>query len=174
MLHSETRGLLTHRNPAGLLFQTRWTLSGYRTGLISSKIPLSLFPALIKERSDGAQLLDLASDETERFKDIMEAFIREQPSRTVLKEFDIRGRHSWVEVMSQLDLAKQSYEDKAKGRQGVVRRAGRWFSDNVDTIDPWVRLIPETDYSSVICGGLKFIFAVRDASPSPLQFYRHR
>lgn len=90
----------------------------------------------------------------------MEAFIGEQPSRTVLKEFDIRGRHSWAEVIGQLDLAKQSYEDKAKGRHGVLRKGARWFSDHVETFDPWARLIPDTDYSSVICGGLKFVFAV--------------
>lgn len=94
----------------------------------------------------------------------MEAFIREQPSRTALKELDIRGRHSWAEVMGQLDLAKQSYEDKAKGRHGILRKGARWFSNNVETVDPWVRLIPESDYSSVICGGLKFVFAVSTIS----------
>lgn len=128
------------------------------------------FPALMKGSSDGAQLRDLASTETERFKDIMEAFIQEQPSRTVLKEFDIRERHSWSEVMEKLDLAKQAYEDKAKGRQGVLRKGARWFSDHVETIDPWVRLIPDTDYSSVICGGLKFVFAVRDLCLPKLPF----
>lgn len=90
----------------------------------------------------------------------MDAFIWEQPSRTLLKGFDIRGRHCWAEVMGQLDLAKQSYEDKAKGRHGVLRKGARWFSNHVETVEPWVRLIPETDYSSVICGGLKFVFAV--------------
>lgn len=100
----------------------------------------------------------------------MEAFIQEQPSRTVLKGFDIRGQHSWAEVMGQLDLAKQSHEDKAKGRQGVLRKGARWFSNHVETIDPWVRLIPETDYSSVICGGLKFVFAVSHRSLSNFPF----
>ncbi|ROW06831.1 hypothetical protein VMCG_04093 [Cytospora schulzeri] len=108
--------------------------------------------------SEGADLQRLAADETGRFTDIMAEFMRHGHAPSTLHSFNIHGAHSWAEVLDQVDLAKERYDRKAKGKRGMPRRAVRYISDHSEIIDPWLNLLPETDYSSVVCGGLKFVF----------------
>lgn len=110
--------------------------------------------------SEGQALAKLASDETEKFKEIMEEFARHHSS-SASSSVNIRDQHSWAGVMAQLTLAKEKHENQAKGKKGAIRKAGRWISDHAEIVDPYIKLVPDTDYSSVICGGLKFVFGVR-------------
>lgn len=90
----------------------------------------------------------------------MTEFIQQGHSPATLQSFSIDGAHSWAEVLDQVELAKEEYDRKAKGKKGMFRKAGRYIGDHADIIDPWLQLIPDTDYSSVVCGGLKFVFGV--------------
>lgn len=108
----------------------------------------------------GNELNDLAVQETMRFQDIMEVFTRDRTLPSSLHSFDIRSSHSWAEVLEQISLAKSNYDSKQEGKRGSLRKAGRYVSDHADMVDPWLKLIPDTNYSSVVCGGLKFICGV--------------
>ncbi|KAK3319533.1 hypothetical protein B0T19DRAFT_487870 [Cercophora scortea] len=109
------------------------------------------------DEADGLQ--SLAEQQREMFKDIMDDFLKDRPLPKSLKSFNIRAAHSWSEVMEQVASAKEAYDQKSQGKHGVVVKFGRYFSDHANSIDPWLELIPDTDYSSVVCGGLKFVFA---------------
>ncbi|KAJ8122739.1 hypothetical protein ONZ43_g1137 [Nemania bipapillata] len=108
-------------------------------------------------------LQKMAKERTAHFQIAIESFVEHHPMPDSLTSFNIRDSHSWVEVMAQVESAKQVYEDKAKGKSGALVQAGRYVSENTNSINPWLEFIPNSDYSSVICGGLKFIFGAAAA-----------
>lgn len=101
-----------------------------------------------------------AENQTSHFKTVVEAFVEANPLLRNLRSFDIRGAHTWDEVLKTVDSAKEVYESKAKGKKGIHIRAARGLSQNANDISPWLELLPDGDYSSVICGGLKLVFGV--------------
>ena len=90
----------------------------------------------------------------------MEDFVRARPTRKTPSSFDVRGKHTWDEVLREVDNAKEVYELKAKGNKGMHIRVGRAIGAHSDVVSPWLELLPNGDYSSIICGGLKFVFGV--------------
>ena len=76
-------------------------------------------------------------------------------------KFNIRGVHTWEEVMEKASQAEEVYQDKAKGKKGIFRRSWRKVGDAGPAINPWLELLPDGDYSSILCGGLKLVFGVR-------------
>ncbi|KAL6856544.1 hypothetical protein J3F83DRAFT_769711 [Trichoderma novae-zelandiae] len=75
---------------------------------------------------------------------------------------NISGTHSWEEVFGALRDAEEAYKS-TKG----IRVVHSWFRkavDKSDLIEPFVDLIPNSDFSSVVCGGIKFILRACTAS----------
>lgn len=93
----------------------------------------------------------------------METFLKVGPLPKSLKSFNIREAHNWAEVLDVVESAKEAYEKKAKGKSGIAIKAGRYVSNKADVISPWLELLPNGDYSTVICGGLKFVFGAAAA-----------
>ncbi|KAI5864442.1 hypothetical protein GGS23DRAFT_564432 [Durotheca rogersii] len=75
---------------------------------------------------------------------------------------DISAKHSWDEVFASLSNAEDSYENP-KGI-GKWRKWGRKAAEKSEVVKPLVDLIPGGDYTSVICGGLKFILEACSAA----------
>ena len=79
--------------------------------------------------------------------------------RTGLK---LVGKHTWQEVMEEVEKAQAVYESKSQGNHvlKIVRRCFRRFSKSSRSFKSWLEVLPEGDYSSIICGGFKMIFIV--------------
>ena len=91
----------------------------------------------------------------------MDAYLASTKSSELDRRFDIRDKHTWEEVMRTAIEAEQVYQEKAKGKSGLVRRAWRNIGDSQSVINPWLELLPNGEYSSIICSGLKLVFTVR-------------
>ncbi|CAG8949095.1 hypothetical protein HYFRA_00002224 [Hymenoscyphus fraxineus] len=104
-----------------------------------------------------------AEKQTAHFRTIIVAFSEANSLPKNLKGFDIRGAHDWDEVLETVDSAKAAYGDKAKGKKGIHIRAGRGISNRANNLSPWLELLPDGDYSSIICGGLKLVFGAAAA-----------
>lgn len=74
--------------------------------------------------------------------------------------FNIHGVHSWDEVTQAANLAEEKYWKDAKGPKGSIRRFFRVTGDNAHVINPWVNLLPNDQYLSVLCGGLKLVLGI--------------
>jgi len=72
---------------------------------------------------------------------------------------NISQTHCWKDVFDALSVAQDGYNNP-KGI-GVVRKWFRAAADKADLVEPFVDFIPNTEYTSVICGGLSFIIQVR-------------
>ncbi|KAK7449876.1 hypothetical protein Landi51_05593 [Colletotrichum acutatum] len=139
----------------------------------------------LKSAQNLQALKGLASNKTQHFQQVMDEFVKQQTDsgkpdlfrrmkdhfgRQEAEDpaprdqsFNIRGTHSWDEVVKQIQEAKTSYESKAAGKSGMATKAGRFISDHAKYVDPWVALIPSSDYSSVVSGGLKFVLGAANA-----------
>ncbi|CAG8981062.1 hypothetical protein HYALB_00008216 [Hymenoscyphus albidus] len=104
-----------------------------------------------------------AERQTAHFRTIIVAFSEANSLPKNLKGFAIRGAHDWDEVLETVDSAKEAYGNKAKGKKGIHIRAGRGMSNKANDLSPWLELLPNGDYSSMICGGLKFVFGAAAA-----------
>lgn len=97
---------------------------------------------------------------TEDFKQIMTIY-NGQPVPELRHEqdrFRIRNKHSWDEVIQAANDAIERYEQDA--RRNILRKAGRIATDNARTAKAFLDLLPDGDYGSVLCGGLKIIYTV--------------
>ncbi|GAW26876.1 hypothetical protein SAMD00023353_5300240 [Rosellinia necatrix] len=71
---------------------------------------------------------------------------------------NISQRHSWDDVMKELERVQDDYNNpKGFGR---VRKVVRKVAAKSERIEPFIAFIPNGDYTSVICGGLRFILGV--------------
>jgi hypothetical protein len=70
--------------------------------------------------------------------------------------------HSIDDVIKAVDDAKTAYEEKGqKGHFHLIRKAFRKLGNNTDACASWLGLLPaETEYLSIICGGIKLILGV--------------
>lgn len=100
----------------------------------------------------------------------MEAY-QESFKQKELLGFDLRGQHSWDEVLRIAKDAENRYLQEGKG---PVRKVGRYIADHSEGVIPYLRLIPNSTYGSVLCGGLKLIFEVRQHFPPHRVFDFHK
>ena len=71
------------------------------------------------------------------------------------------GMHTWEEVLAEVHAASERYND-VPGFWGKIRKGLRSFGTNNQVFDAWSGLLPtQSQYLSVLCGGLKLIFSVR-------------
>lgn len=74
--------------------------------------------------------------------------------------FDIGATHEWSEVIDMAQQAQGLYNNRAKGVPGSATRLFRFLGKNAPAIEPWIELLPNGDYSSLICGALKIGLSV--------------
>jgi hypothetical protein len=77
---------------------------------------------------------------------------------------NISGTHSWDEVFEALREAEEAYKSPTG-----LKVAHKWFrkaADKSEVVEPFLDFIPSFDFSSVICGGIKFILRVCSDAPS--------
>ena len=69
--------------------------------------------------------------------------------------------HTWEEVLEEVEKAAQSYNDNSKV-WGKVRKAFRSIGSNQKIFAAWLEFLPsQSQYCSIVCGGLKLILGVR-------------
>lgn len=85
---------------------------------------------------------------------------RENAKDKSLLDFNIRDKHSWDEVIRVAKDAEQKYNSKAKGLKGIGHKTIRVVGDHTADTSPWLELLPSGEYTSVLCGSLKLVFAV--------------
>ena len=75
---------------------------------------------------------------------------------------DIRAEHTWDEVLSVQQRLFQDRDDAdSKGVKGFWHKKVRKFSDNSESFQSWLKLLPsESQYFSVLCGGLTLVLGV--------------
>ena len=99
--------------------------------------------------------------EEARFKDIMREY--ETTAKPKYKTgFDPDGKHSVAELWKVIDDAVDKYQSKdVEGVWGRIRLAFRKLGDKDKAIEGWLGLLPqESQYLSVVCGGLKLVLHV--------------
>jgi hypothetical protein len=77
--------------------------------------------------------------------------------------------HSMDDVMKAIDEARENYDEKErKGFFGPIRKAFRGIGNNQSACSAWLSLLPEeSQYFSIICGGLTLIIHVSDTKLEP-------
>ena len=93
---------------------------------------------------------------TDQFLEVVKAY-QESTKDPSISEFDLRGKHSWDDVLRVAKDAELTY--LKKGGRGL-RKTGRIITNNSEAVMPYLRLIPNGTYTSILCGGLKLIFGV--------------
>lgn len=75
---------------------------------------------------------------------------------------NMKETHSMNEVIKAIDDAKVVYDEKEqKGFFSPLRKAFRKLGENEELCKSWLGLLPgESEYFSIICGGLKLILGV--------------
>lgn len=74
-----------------------------------------------------------------------------------LSALDIRGKHSWEDVFR---AAKDAEAEYLKAGEKGLRRAGRITTAYADAVMPVLKLIPNGEFTSILCGGLKLVFGM--------------
>ena len=73
---------------------------------------------------------------------------------------DWNHNHTWQEVLEVVDNAAQAYEDTSSV-WGKVRKAFRSIGSSQKVFAAWMEILPtQSQYASVVFGGLKLIFGV--------------
>ena len=68
--------------------------------------------------------------------------------------------HSWEDVLAEVNAASERYND-VSGFWGKIRKGLRSFGNNNRVFDAWAGLLPtQSQYFSILCGGLKLIISV--------------
>jgi hypothetical protein len=86
----------------------------------------------------------------------MEAYQASMKDPSISK-LDLRGTHSWDDVLQVAKDAEAAYLE-AGGK--VLRKAGRFITAKSEAMLPYLELIPNGTFTSILCGGLKLVFGV--------------
>jgi hypothetical protein len=74
---------------------------------------------------------------------------------STIRSLDLSRAHSWDEVMRIVKTTEDAYFEA--GRSGL-RRVSRLIGVQSESVVPFLRLIPNGFYTSIVCGGLKLVF----------------
>ena len=76
-------------------------------------------------------------------------------------EIDWQHAHTWEEVLEEVEEAAASFNDSSS-TWGKVRKAFRSIGSNDTVFKAWLEFLPtQSQYCSIVCGGLKLILGVR-------------
>lgn len=94
----------------------------------------------------------------QHFFEALEAFEKTLPEKYRTK-FDIRGKHTWEEVIQEAKIAELKYKRKGSDDSpfSKVRGCFRKLQSRVSGFEAWLELIPSSTYSTVVSGGFKII-----------------
>ena len=98
------------------------------------------------------------SSQTDLFYQVIEIYQKHTKGRHLPPGFDIRKAHNWDEVHQAARLAETKC--KKDGTRSIFGKIGRGIQRSTPAVEPWLGLIPDGDYTSVLCGGLKIAFRV--------------
>jgi hypothetical protein len=74
-----------------------------------------------------------------------------------ISALDLRGKHCWDDV---LQIAKDAEATYLKAGRKGLRKAGRIITAKSEAMLPYLQLIPNGFFTSILCGGLKLVFGV--------------
>ena len=75
----------------------------------------------------------------------------------IINALDLRGKHSWDDVLRVAKEAEAAYLE-AGGKR--LRKAGRFVTAKSEAVLPYLRLIPNGFFTSILCGGLRLVFEI--------------
>ena len=100
-------------------------------------------------------------EEKQRFKQAVEKYQSSTAGSKYYTRLDLNQLHTWEEVLESVNDASERYND-VTGYWGKIRKAFRRFGKNNQVFQAWAELLPsQSQYFSILCGGLKLIFGVR-------------
>jgi hypothetical protein len=108
--------------------------------------------------------IELLSPHSQRTKSHAEQFweaVRIYKLRSTddkVTSLDLNKSYSWNEVFRTVQDNEVLYKTAARN---PFRKLGRFVSRKARIVHPWLRVIPNGFYTSVVCGGLKCILEVR-------------
>ena len=96
---------------------------------------------------------------TDHFSTVIATYKSVTKSGELLPEgFDLRKTHNWDEVFRCANDAE--VRCKAEGVRNPFKRTGRVLQKAAPAMPQFLELIPNGDYTSALCGGLKIAFNV--------------
>ena len=104
-----------------------------------------------------------ADARTERFKEAAKAYEQAavDADPNYKSKFDWEHAHTWEEVLDEVEKAVNSNKDASK-LWGKIRKAFRSLGNNSKVFSAWLQLLPnQSQYCSILCGGLILIIGVR-------------
>jgi hypothetical protein len=111
--------------------------------------------------SSSDELQQTVEDENEQF---LQAIIKYQELTVGSKyhtTFDFNEVHTWEQVLQVVNDASNQYND-ISGPLGKIRKCFRRFGKTNQVFSAWSELLPsQSQYFSILCGGLKLIIGVR-------------
>ena len=76
-------------------------------------------------------------------------------------EIDWQHAHTWEEVLEEVEKAAKSFNDTSS-TWGKIRQVFRSMGNNNKVFTVWLDILPtQSQYCSIVCGGMKLIFGVR-------------
>lgn len=101
-----------------------------------------------------------AESEKERFKAALESYEKTTAGSKFKTDLAIDSAHKWEEVILEVNKASVNYEN-VSGAWGKIRKALRRFGKDNKAFTAWSALLPsESEYFSILCGGVKLIIGV--------------
>ena len=86
------------------------------------------------------------------------SFNEANPSRK--SEIDWQHAHTWEEVLEQVEEVSKSFNESSS-TWGKVRKVFLSMGSNHKVFKAWLELLPtQSQYCSIVCGGLKLILGV--------------
>lgn len=118
-------------------------------------IPMSERYFILTEPSE--ELYKDAANKKQHFKVAIEAYEESTQGSEYKTGIHTDSVHTWEGGLEKMDIASQNYND-IPSFLGKIRRSSRKTSD---LFDAWASVLPsQSEYFSVICGGLKLRFGV--------------
>jgi hypothetical protein len=134
-------------------------------------LPTTFFRLILGYLTRARLAKQAADDRKAHFKEILIAWDEENKKQDKKRlrgrkhealckvRANISEKHTWDEVLAELQKLKEE-ANNATGLGSKVRKFLGRVADNNDMIMPLIDFIPNGDYGSVLCGGLKFILGV--------------
>jgi hypothetical protein len=102
--------------------------------------------------------------EAEREQNVFRAALEKYHAKTVGTRYqtalNLDEVHTWEQVLETVSQVSAQYEDP-KGYWGKIKKGLRRFGKNNQAFAAWAETLPsQSQYFSIICGGLKLIFGV--------------
>lgn len=113
-------------------------------------------------KSSSSEIYRDAEEESKRLKQAMEEYDRSLEPQKKPKNLRLpQNMESWDDVLTEVGRATAQYNDPS-GISGKIRKWFRRSSEKANSAKAWLNLLPtQSDYFSVMCGGLKLILGVR-------------